>query len=390
MLKKLLILLVGVVALILVALVAAVKMLPDLVGEGLNPVKSEEPLVVSDRARALHSTLFIADLHAETLLWKRDLLARSTWGQVDLPRLGEGNVAWQNFAVVTRTPRGIAPERNEVGPDQVAILALTGLWPTETWRHLPERALYQAELLRDAAVRSSGRLVLIRDRADIENFLARRRTDPKVVAGMLGLVGGYPLGPGAENLDRLYDAGYRMIGLTTAGDESPERYTNFTPEGRLTEAGLALVRRSGEKRMLFDLAYHPPALIDEVAAASSRPIIVSNTGAREFCQAGRALDDSRLKTIAASRGLVGIGFSSSVICGGGPTDIALSIRYAVDLIGADHVALGSGFDSVGTMPFDSGNLVRLTEALLRKGLTEDQIRKVMGGNVLRFYRENLP
>lgn len=385
MLKKLLLLLFGLGCLLLAAFIAMLSILPELADKGLNPVKSGEPLVVSDRARSLHSTLFIADLHAETLLWKRDLRERSEWGQVDLPRLREGNVAWQTFSVVTRTPRGTSPERNELGPDQVALLALIELWPYTSWRHPLERALYQAKLLRDTAARSDGQLIQIRSRADIEDFLKRRQNDPRVVAGLLGLVGGHALEGNSVNIDRLFDAGYRMIGLARSTDAG----SGLTPDGRLTETGRTLVRQIQAKRMILDLAHHPPELIDDVLAISAQPIVVSTTGVREVCPTNRNLDAPRLKAIAASGGLIGIGYSGSAVCGSGPTDIALSIRYAVDLIGADHVALGSGFDAVVTTPFDTSGLVWLTEVLLKKGLTEDQIRKVMGENVLRFYRHNL-
>ena len=389
MLKKLLLVLFGIGCLLLAAFIAMVSILPEMVGKGLNPVKSGESLVVSDRARSLHSKLFIADLHAETLLWKRDLLERSEWGQVDLPRLRDGNVAWQNFSVVTRTPRGISPDRNEPGPDQVAILAVMELWPYRTWDRPLERALYQAELLRDAASRSNGQLVLIQSRADIEDFLKRRQTNPQIAAGLLGLVGGHALEGNAVNIDRLYDAGYRMIGLAQSRDAGSGGSRDLTPDGRLTESGRALVRQIGGRRIILDLAHHPPELIDDVLAISAQPVVVSTTGVREVCPANLNLDDSRLKAIAASGGLIGIGYPNSAVCGNGPTDIALSIRYAVDLIGADHVALGSRFDAVVNTPFDASGLVRLTEALLKKGLTEDQIRKVMGENVLRFYRHNL-
>lgn len=390
MLKKLLLLFLVVVCLLLFGFIAAQRVFPEFAGAGLNTVASEEPQVISAQARALHSTLFIADLHAETLLWKRDLLERSTWGQLDLPRMREGNVAWQTFAVATRTPRGIFPERNEVGPDQVAIFALLGLWPVATWRDLTARAIYQSGLLQDAVARSSGRLMLVRSRADIESFLARRQADPQVTAATLGLVGGYAIGADLGNLDRLYDVGYRVVGLTASAEGDPDYSPNYTLEGRLTEDGHTLLRRLSEKGMILDLSYHPPELIDNLPASFNRPIIVSAAGVRELCQAARTLSDSRLKAIAASGGLIGIGCSHSVACGNGPTDIALSIRYAVNLVGAEHVALGSGFDSAVKTPFDASGLVKLTEALLRKGLTEDQIRKVMGENVLRFYRDNLP
>ena len=93
--------------------------------------------------------------------------------------------------------------------------------------------------------------------------------------------------------------------------------------------------------------------------------------------------------IAASGGVIGIGFWKTAICDDSPAGIARSIKASVDLLGDDHVSIGSDFDgSVGTA-FDSSQLAVLTSALLDAGLTEDQIRKVMGENMLRVVRARL-
>ncbi|HBO13504.1 MAG TPA: peptidase M19, partial [Halieaceae bacterium] len=67
-----------------------------------------------------------------------------------------------------------------------------------------------------------------------------------------------------------------------------------------------------------------------------------------------------------------------------------AIRYGIDLVGADHVALGSDYDGATTVPFDTAELAVLTDTMLREGLDEATIRKVMGGNLARFLAENLP
>ena len=102
------------------------------------------PYHASDRARALHETLWVADLHADSLLWGRDLLERSTRGQVDVPRLREGNVALQVLAATTKSPRHLNLERNDDRSDDVVLLALALGWPPATWRRLLPRALHLA------------------------------------------------------------------------------------------------------------------------------------------------------------------------------------------------------------------------------------------------------
>ena len=109
------------------------------------------PYLASDRARALHETLWVADLHADSLLWGRDLLRRSTRGQVDVPRLLEGNVALQVFAATTKSPRRLNLERNDDRSDDVVLLALALGWPPATWRRLLPRALHLAARADDLA-----------------------------------------------------------------------------------------------------------------------------------------------------------------------------------------------------------------------------------------------
>ena len=80
------------------------------------------------------------DLHADSLLWSRNLVTRSSRGHVDIPRLIEANVALQSFTVVTKTPRGINFQRNTGDTDNVRFLAIASRWPIATWNSLTERA----------------------------------------------------------------------------------------------------------------------------------------------------------------------------------------------------------------------------------------------------------
>ena len=76
-----------------------------------------------------HQRLLVADLHADTLMWNRDLLEKGSWGHVDLPRLQEGNVAVQAFTVVTKTPRNMNIEANTGDTDNITLLAFAERWP---------------------------------------------------------------------------------------------------------------------------------------------------------------------------------------------------------------------------------------------------------------------
>jgi len=86
--------------------------LPSIVDKRMNSVALAPPYAASEQARALHTKLFIADLHDDALLWSRDLLRRYDYGHADLPRLLEGQVSLQVFSTVTKSPKGLNFERN--------------------------------------------------------------------------------------------------------------------------------------------------------------------------------------------------------------------------------------------------------------------------------------
>jgi microsomal dipeptidase-like Zn-dependent dipeptidase len=142
--------------------------------------------------------------------------------------------------------------------------------------------------------------------------------------------------------------------------------------------------------MLMDVAHASSATIDDVLALAVRPVVASHTGVRAAAPGIRNLPDDQVRAIAATGGLVGIGFWP-VACGGTEvTDIARSIVTAVELAGVEHVGLGSDFDGAVPTPFDASGMPLLTEALLAEGLSETDIAAVMGGNAVRVLAATLP
>jgi len=377
-------------AILLVALGFFFFFLPGYVGRRMNATRGEPPYAASERAKALHKTLLVADLHADTLMWDRDLLKRGDWGHVDLPRLVEGNVAAQSFTVVTKTPRGMNIESNSGDTDNITLLALAERWPVTTWINLTERALYQARRLHEASARSNGKLVILRTGQDVTNFLERRKTDAEVVAGFLGLEGAHALEGDVNNLDRLYDAGFRMIGLAHFFDNEMAGSAHGVDKYGLTDKGRELVWRMEEKRVFIDLAHASPKTIEDVLRIAAQPVIVSHTGVKATCDNNRNLSDDQLRAIANNGGIVGIGFWDTAVCGNDAAAIARAIRHAADVMGVDHVALGSDYDGAIEAPFDATGIVQITDALLREGFDEDEIRKIMGENVIRTLQLYLP
>jgi microsomal dipeptidase-like Zn-dependent dipeptidase len=111
---------------------------------------------------------------------------------------------------------------------------------------------------------------------------------------------------------------------------------------------------------------------------------------RGTCDNQRNLSDDELRGIAATGGVIGIGYWDTATCGTDARAIARSIRYAANVAGVEHVALGSDFDGAVKEPFDTTGVVEITDALLAEGFSEDEIKMIMGGNVIRLLSENLP
>jgi microsomal dipeptidase-like Zn-dependent dipeptidase len=263
-------------------------------------------------------------------------------------------------------------------------------WPVASWRSLLARAEYQARRLHDTATRSGGQLTVIRTATELDRFLERRAGDPTLVGGLLAIEGAHALDGDVENVERLDAAGYRMVGLAHFFDNAFAGSAHGVAKSGLTPAGRRLIEELERCEILVDLAHASDATIEDVLRVATRPVLASHTGVRGVADHARNLTDDQLRAIAATGGLVGIGFWPTA-CGGDTVDwIARSIAHAVSVVGAEHVALGSDFDGAVSVPFDATGMGLLTGALLGLGLDQDQIAAVSGGSAIRLLRATLP
>ena len=121
---------------------------------------------ITAEAKALHDSLFIVDLHGDTLLWKRKITDSVDYGHIDLERLQRGNIGLQIFSSVTKTPRGQNYDSNSAETDNITLLAISQLQPMRTWFSLLERQLYHAEKLKHAVEISEGGMSLVTSAED--------------------------------------------------------------------------------------------------------------------------------------------------------------------------------------------------------------------------------
>ena len=385
--SKVLLWVAGALALIVVL---AFAFLPAYVDWQRNPVASEALPAVSARGQALHDSLFVADMHADQLLWARDPITLSSRGHVDVPRLAAGNVALQVFSVVTKTPRGQNFDRNTGETDNIRLLAIAQRWPVATYSSLTARALHQSARLHDAERRSNGELTIIRTRDDLARFVEARKQKRSRVAGMLSIEGLQALDGKIENVDTLFAAGFRMMGLTHFFDNEVGSSAHGVSHGGLTPLGRQVITRMEALGVIVDLAHAAPQTVEETLAMSTRPVVVSHTGVAATCPGPRNLTDDQLRAIAAKGGLVGIGYFEGAVCGLGAPFIAKAIMHAVATMGVSHGALGSDFDGAVRVPWDTREVVRITEELMKQGMSHADIGAVMGGNLLTFLSQNLP
>ncbi len=384
----------GLLTLIFLAGLTVLAIAPRIVDRQQNPNLSPGRLAVDDAAREFHDSLVIMDWHADTLLWNRDIFGRHERGHVDIPRLEDGNVALQMFTVVSKVPKGQNYVRTEDKNDLIAPLAVIQLWPTGTWTSTKARAVYQAEKLNRFVHLSWRKLRWVRNRGELRVLLedrerAREAGQQPPVGALLGMEGAHPLEGDIANLDEFYELGYRMIGPTHFFDNELAGSLHGVEKGGLTELGRQFVRRANELGIIIDIAHASEKSVREVLALSERPVVLSHGGMKGVCNSPRNLPDDLMKQVTEKGGLVAIGLWSGAICDATPEGIARSIVYAVETLGADHVALGSDWDG-GVGAIDADDIAAITAALLEAGMPREDIAKVMGGNSIAFLQQWLP
>ncbi|KAB7644975.1 amidohydrolase family protein [Polymorphobacter fuscus] len=357
---------------------------PKLVEQSMNKIEGSGIWPVSEHAAALHRQLAIVDLHSDTLMWKRPLDEASDRGHVDLPRLEAGNVALQVFSSVTKTPKGQNYEANSDKTDNITLLTIAQAQPPRTWTSLLERSLFHAEKLRDAEAAAGGRLRIIRSQADLDRLFRDRAAGRRVTGALLSVEGAQDLEGRLSNIDTLYDAGFRMIGLAhffdneLAGSMHGEAKSGLTPLGR---QAVAAMERKG---IIVDLAHSSHKTFADVMAIATRPVVVSHGGVKATCDTNRNLTDDELRLLARNGGMIGIGYWDAAVCAATPAATAKAIRHVRDLVGIQHVGLGSDFDGATTTGFDTAHIAAVTSALVDAGLSDNEIAMVMGGNAARL------
>jgi len=362
-----------------------------LVDGKLNGVTMKAPYVVSAEAQTLYDDLdFVADLHCDALLWKRNMRKRLKRSHVDLPKMQEAHVSLQVFTVVSKSPRGLNFDQNDSNSDDITLFCIAQGRPIKSWFNIKHRVGFQSNHLHRLESKADGAFKVVKDRSDLKELIEANKDGYKVSGGLFGLEGAHPLKGEIRNVDYIYEKGARMVGLVHFFDNELGGSAHGMEKGGLTDFGRECIREFEKRNIVIDLAHASEQLTKEVLEYATQPVIVSHTGVRGTCDRGRNLSDEQIRGVAATGGIIGIGFFDETMCGMEPSMIIDGIAYVRDLVGIEHVALGSDYDGSVVTPFDVTGLPILVEEMLKAGFTENEIRKVMGENVRDFLLENLP
>jgi membrane dipeptidase len=330
-------------------------------------------------AVSLHRAAYVADAHADTLLWNRDLRVRQRAGHLDFVRLREAGVRLQAFTIVTRgfpVVGGFPPFAAFHG---WPLSALTGPWA---------RAQFQIARLRAFCADASARARVVTSRAELD---AAERDD--VLACVLGVEGGHALEGRVHRVAELAGQGVRFLGLTHLSANRLGGSATPGMRGRgLSPLGAQVVEAMGASGLVIDVAHASPRLLEALLAQRQARVFCSHTGVRGAAPSWRNLADDALRAIADRGGLVGILFGTVYLGGRELTDVARHLEHAVEVAGEDAVCLGSDFDGFVRLPRgmrDVTDLPRLTELLLARGHPWRRVEKLLGQNLRRFFAEVL-
>ena len=355
------------------------------------------------RARRLYRDALVVDAHndvvTKVLDEDYDLDVRHAAGfahgegQTDLPRLVESGVTAQFLAAWVDAPFALEP-------------------PGAAF----DRALRYFDAIDEFVARYPERLLFGTDAASV-----RRAKREGRVAIFVGVEGGHAIEGSLDRLRELRRRGARYLTLTwNNGNEwaGSSIGVGDTRTGGLTDFGRDVVRELERLGMLVDLSHVSDRTFDDVLAVATRPVVVTHSCARALCHHPRNLTDDQLRAVARTGGVVGINFyarfldpaflaaaearerSDAAALDASPplpvvplARLAEHVEHVARVAGTDHVALGSDFDGVSALPEgmeDVTCLPRLAALLLERGFGDDDLRKILGENLLRVMDEVFP
>jgi len=286
---------------------------------------------------------------------------RSSTGHIDVPRLIEGGVTCQFFAVSSERSR-------------------TPAYPLRTALLMIERFYRECNAVPELVPATS-----YRDIIEAKNG--------GKVAGMLSIEGADVIEGRLEMLSVFHRLGVRMVGLVhSLRNQLADGVTDRRTGGGLSELGLMAVEELDRLGIMIDVSHLNDEGFWDVIEHTKNPIIASHSNARAVCDHPRNLTDDMIRALGDNGGVMGMNFAPRFVH---PTAATLErvvdhIDHIVELVGPDHVGLGSDFDGIPFTPKgleDVSKLPDITRELINRGYSEEDIAKILGGNHLRLIKK---
>lgn len=319
------------------------------------------------------------------------LVAGRPDGHLDLPRMAQARLRGAIFAVFTPSD----PDSHELVPRDDGVIEFEYAKPVPQSMAAGQASAAAGRLV---ALERAGHVRMARDVADVD--LAIEGEGPPAV--VLHLEGAEAIDPELEALELWHAAGLRSLGLVWSRPNAFAHGVPFISPSSpdlgpgLSAAGRRLSEHCAELGIMIDVSHLNEAGFWDLARLELGPIVASHSAAHALCPASRNLTDRQLEAIGSSGGLVGIVFACPFLRSDfadnpdTPIDlIAQHARYVADLIGVEHIGLGSDFDGA-TVPAEVGGvqgLRRVLEALAGAGFSEAEVRAIAWGNWRRVLGE---
>lgn len=214
------------------------------------------------------------------------------------------------------------------------------------------------------------------------------------ICGLIGIEGGTAVENDLDNVNRFFDMGVRYIGLTWNNSNliasSAKDEVERGIQGGLTDFGVQVVKRMDEVGMIIDISHLGEASFWDVIETSKNPIIASHSNVYSINPHYRNLSDEQIKAIAKSGGVVQVSFHNSFLGGSSLQLIFDHIDYIKNLVGADYVGIGSDFDGGINPPAELSDVTmypELTKKMIAEGYSQEEVRKILGLNFLRVFKQ---
>ncbi|NCI47542.1 dipeptidase [Sediminibacterium soli] len=376
--------------------------------------------VLAQDAGKLHGRAIVVDSHNDILTacmekhlsMDKDLRGKT---QSDLARFKQGGVDLQFFSIWC--------DGNKADPF--------------AWANREMDTLYAV------AERNHDKLLIVKNPAQLQEAIRLKR-----VAAMFGVEGGHMIENDVHKLEQLYERGMRYLTLTwnnsnawatSAMDETNKADSLGKTHKGLTDAGKQIIRRMNELGVMVDVSHVGEQTFRDALAVTTKPVIASHSNAYSLCPVFRNLKDDQIRAIGRNGGVIQLNFysgfvdssfktkerafvarhrteidsltktgmqyeyavttisdtySSEVTAARPPMGMLLDhLDYIVQLAGVDHVGLGSDFDGINSSPQQLDDVTSyplITKALLERGYSKRDVKKIMGGNFLRVLKANQP